>query len=198
MQRIKTAFLITLVMFLWGCLETKQVVFDPMLNISSTDLGSGKIISLKVLDERPTTRIAEIFNSRKFELFKFDRDIDEIVYDKLSNGLIKKGFGVEKNNKRNPNKLTVEIRAMKVLTGRKGQSAFKARCKTSSTKYNNFYSLDTHADDIQSDGDRFLKGDGMAYKDNVDAYNNLFKKIMNQGLTKIFNDEKLFSCLSKG
>ena len=108
---------VTAAAFLGGCAWVPQNVnLKPEPKVTASGIGNGTRVALKVLDIRPSKIIGYRGMDSKLAKITSTQDLVEIVREKISEGLAKKGFQIVPHNEQAQRILKVEIRAVEYST----------------------------------------------------------------------------------
>lgn len=99
-----------------GCAFNAQTVkLDPQVSVAPSNEGAGKIVALRVVDERPNQSLGRRGTAavaRGAEISS-DRDVAAVVHEKVAEGLRAKGFEVGEET---DTRLTLELRQLEYST----------------------------------------------------------------------------------
>jgi uncharacterized lipoprotein len=189
----KSLFFVSLLSLLSGCaaMAPQTVLINPDVQVLASQVGKGKTVGLTVTDARAdkalgyrTTRLD------KDSIILTDSDIDNVVQEKIYDGLKNYGFNVEVVAGDAPLLLKVEIQALQYSTptgswfgGIRTLARIKAFVKNGGTTYENLYEVENN--------DRVL------IKPDQEKNEELINKVLADVLQRLLKDQKLISLLAK-
>ncbi|MCA0393046.1 MAG: YajG family lipoprotein [Proteobacteria bacterium] len=172
-----------------GCAFQKQAVrLQPQIDLSQSNLGSGKLTMVNVADERPRATLGTRGAGGIGEQLVIEGDLKQIIQDALSDGLRRQGFATDGPIE---NQLRVEIRNLDyaVNTGfwagkLNVEFLLKGICiKNESRPYEQTYRGEyrTNVQVVQGE----------------EANNNYVNHAVNQAVNALLNDRTLIECLAR-
>jgi uncharacterized lipoprotein YajG len=179
------------VLLLGACaFNPQKVTLQPVLTVSGSDVGKARVISLKIVDERPKQVLGHRGTAYGSAAeITTDQDVSEIVRDKVSEGLRANGFDVVSAGANSPLSMKVEIRLIEYSTstgmwtgGIHTKAALKVVCKNGSRDYENLYR--------QENEDRIM------VVPTAEKNEEFLNKVVAQTLDKIFQDQELMKFLA--
>ena len=184
--------LIASLLFLSGCAFTPQHTdVNPEIHISDIDVGHGHTLALRVDDQRPSQAIgrrgtgamegAEIIPTK---------DVAEVFYEKISDGLKQRGFNVVAYSDAQPIRMVVELRELKYHTsmgfftgGVHMDAAMKVEAFNNNDNFEQFY--------------RTNKEDRVFFVNFAEENDAIINAAASELLQQFFDDQKLSMFLSK-
>lgn len=191
MKYMCTLLLVLIGLLLGACAFNPQKVnLQPVLTASGSDVGKGRLISLKVVDERPKYVLGHRGGAYGAAAeITTDQDVSEIIRSKVSEGLRAHGFEVAAAGANAPLSMKVEIRLIEYSTstgmwtgGVHTKAALKVVCKNASRDYENLYR--------QENEDRIMVVP--TAEKNEESIN----KVISETLDKNFQDQELMKFLA--
>lgn len=173
-----------------GCSQQHFVKIDPALPVNRSDLGQNKIVSLKIIDSRPSNLISKWkgkFNFRRFRITP-EQDLASVLYTKIATGLQKTGFTPKRVSSQGGQILKVDILQLKSTydkkdpnLGVKVSAVMRARCSNKGQTYRNEYRERLTRNPIAPTSF---------------PNENLVNASLSGALKKMFSDDKLLKCLA--
>lgn len=192
-QNISRGFLITCLILMNGCAFTSQVAtLNPQVPNQTYNLGFGKTIGLKVLDERPNKELGHRGSAYGPSAeISTGQNVGSLIYQKIAEGLRKNGFLVVPQSDGIPAYLKVEIRQIKYHSAAglvtftvQSNSAIKGICKNGNKSYEQMYRGEYEEEWL------------------VVPFAGTNEEIINKSLSTVlqnmFLDKRLLECLSHG
>lgn len=107
-----------LMALLTGCAFTPQEAnLDPTISVMPSQEGQGVTVSVNVVDERPSKSLGHRGSGYgKGAEITATRDLDVVVYDKITAALRTKGFTVTDAGVESPVSLKIEVRLLEYTT----------------------------------------------------------------------------------
>jgi uncharacterized lipoprotein len=182
--------LLTAALLLGACAFTPQkVTLQPMLSVTGSEIGKGKLISLRVVDERPKQVLGHRGTAYGAAAeITTDQDVSEVVRNKVSEGLRANGFDVV-TGANSLFSMKVEIRLIEYTTsqgmwtgGIHTKAALKVICKNGTREYENIYR--------QENEERIM------VVPTAERNEEFINKVVSQTLDKIFQDAELMRFLT--
>ncbi len=177
--------------FLTSCAFVSQKVrLTPEANIMMSNKGEGKVISLKVTDERNSNVIGHRGVNGGGGTITLDQDIRNIFEYEIARGLSRKGFKVVPSGRNGNRVLKIEIRALNYhlamgfwTFGLHTKSAIKGIALVNGKSYEKFYKAE----------DEKRVAAAPAERENEKIIN----KIVSDVLEKMLNDYELIDFLAR-
>jgi uncharacterized lipoprotein len=188
----KFLYLIFLLSLLGGCaLAPQTVLINPDVQVLGSQVGKGKTVGLTVTDARAdkvlgyrTTRLD------KDSIILTDSDVENVVQEKIYDGLKKYGFDVEVVPADAPLLLRVEILTLQYSTptgswfgGIRTLAKLKAFVKNGGTTYENLYEVENNA--------------RVPIRPDQEKNEELINKTLADVLQRLLKDQKLIALLTK-
>ena len=187
----KTLVLMSLILSVSGCAYMSQdVAIKPLLMEESSNVGAGKVIGLKISDEREDKDIGRRTNVYNMgAMITNNQDLEEVFKEQMTTGLQNKGFEITPAS--NPEKaLKIEIRSIKYTTsmgiirgGFLANASLKAIATNGTETYEKMYRASV-------DKKKFL----IPFADANEAQINA---AISEAMKKLFSDKELFEFLAK-
>lgn len=175
-----------------GCTFIDQKVkLDPQFNVDESNVGQGKTVGIKVLDEREDSVIGKRSNAMyQGAKITTEQDIVGLFSDMIQDGLKKKGFEPTAYTDGNPASLKVEIRTLEYDTstglwtaGNMGKSAVKVIANNGGKEYEKVYRDEQEIRTVWV----------ASQETNSKVINGAVSGVM----TEMFDDEELFAFLAE-
>lgn len=118
MNKIYILLILLFTLFLGGCAYApQQAHLDPIVSVIGTKEGSGIVVAVEVVDERPSKSLGRRGNSYGSAAeITSAQDLAAVVHDEIVNGLKTKGFTVEDFSPSSNTSLKAEIRLLEYST----------------------------------------------------------------------------------
>lgn len=191
-MKVPSSIISLIIILSTGCMQRHYIVIDPYVPVTPHSFSQPKPIGLEVINARSSNNIARRsgldlkFYSPRFTL-RSESDLTDIIRQKISEGLFRKGF-MPKRIEKIPNKtLRVDILRLKSTYEEKlaalnvrVQAALRARCTNTGENYSRTYSYQKHLNSVPA---------------STFPNENLINDTLSETLKKMFEDENLIFCL---
>ena len=200
--------LIISILLMSGCAYIPQKVdINPNVMINKEDVGQGKKVAVKIIDDREDLAIGNRSGSSNYGMIKgaaitAEQDITEVIKTEVFKGLTDKGFlpVVYVNNSSeevadNQNVLKVSLRTLKYDTDMglwTGGNIGKANIKALVSKQEKNYERNTYERSYQG-----LEEIRTAFVGSQETNAKVINGALKQSLEKLFNDADLMEALTK-
>ena len=188
-------FVIYLIIFVsTGCTQRHYITINPYVPVISHSLKQPRPVGLTVIDALSTNNIAQgvgpnlYFYSPKFTI-RSKSDLTDIMRQKISEGLFRMGFKPKRIEKVPGKTLRVEIVRLKGKYVEKlpalnirVQATLRAQCTNREKIYSRTYSYKKQLKSVPA---------------STFPNENLINDTLSETLRKMFEDEKLISCLAQ-
>jgi uncharacterized lipoprotein len=191
-MNIARALFLSCILLVNGCAYTPQkVLIDPDCNISLSNIGKGKSVAVKVVDERPKETIghrgAGYLTGAEITT---DQDISSVIYDEVEGALERKGFKAVSFTEEEKRFLKIEVRLIDYSTSAgfwhgylHTKSAMKVFAKNGVDSYEKLY-REENEENLW-----FVPGD----EHNVELINIIVGDVIEQ----MFSDSQLLNLLTR-
>ena len=175
-----------------GCaFQQQQVMLQPELRALPSEMGQGKNVAIKIMDERPEKDFGHRGNVYgKAAKITSNQDVATVIREKVADGLKRNGFQPEQWKEEATRTLKVEIRLIEYSTsvgfwsgGIHTKSTLKAIANSNGKQYENFYRGENE--------DRVFV---VPFADENERYIN---DVVSLSLQKMFNDTELLMFLAR-
>ena len=190
-QHMSVCVLLISMIVINGCAYTSQVAtLNPKVTTKKSNIGSGSIVELKVVDERLDKKLGHRGSAYgPAAEISTGQNVAELIYQKLAAGLENNGFFVVPFNNGVPTSFKAEIRQIKYHSAAgfvtftiQVNSAIKGICRNNEKNYELMYRGEVEEEWL------------------VVPFADTNERILNESLSKVlekmFLDKKLLECLS--
>ena len=180
------------IFFVSACAFTPQKAsLNPTIDLSESNIGNGKTVALKVIDERPEESLGHRGSAfMKGAEITTDQDVASVIYEEISEALQKQGFSTVPFDEKEKRSLKVEIRLIEYYTstgfwtgGVHTKSALKAIARNGVDTYDKLYRVENE--------ERVIFVPGAEHNEKI------INTVIGDAIEEIFNDNQLLTLLAK-